>query len=657
MRFLLALLLLSVNAVEYSSCERIYVIPSLDSACPGELTGEPCFTLDEYVANPSLSSNIALKLWPGIHHLNSQLSVSNISSFVMSANTSATVVCSQEYYFSQLQQVHVSRITFIGCRMTLRHVTNVTFEKNTFMNGSICDKHEFEDGAALNVRYSLVLVSQCIFSNNLGYKSGAIYSNASIITVEQTAFLKNSICTCCDSGAAIYLRGGIMDIRNSKFIGNSAGYITGLGAAIYTSDAVVTIARTYFSDNRAGYNGHGGAIYASNGVIDILTETKFIGNTAGGNGGAVYTTSGDVSVTRTDFHINRIGGRGGAVYIDSNQGIVTITRSSFKDNRAGNDGYGGAIYVSSGLVTINSAHFGGNRVGNCSDHAYGGAISFNTDNFIITSSTFINNEASGGEGGAIYSDRRYTNISLTDNTFTQNTAAQCGVMKVNEFYHHVNMIGNTFTYNRATRMISRNKGGGVMCIRTASLSIIDNNFSHNSAAGGAGVIQVDESDVIIERSIFSNNRVGGNGGVLLTYAYPTRYSIINSSFTNNQAGYDGGVMYVGRADSHVTFSLSAFVFNNAKNRGGVVAIAGSFLKLSQVSTFENTAKLGNVVSFCKSHIITENPALPVRWDPIYPTVCGLFGNVKSASTNETVSRTTEQTAPPPLHIATDQSHE
>ena len=642
MMFLFALLLL--NAVQFSSCERFIIVPSPDSPCPGEFTGEPCFTLDEYVADPSLSSNVVLELQPGIHRLDSQLSASNINSFTMRANTSATVMCSQEYYFNRLQQVHVSQVTFVGCRMTLQHITNATFERNSFVNGSTCNNANLNlplpNGAALNVQYSLVLIRQCIFSNNLGYKSGAIYGNASTLTVEQTTFRKNSICTCCDSGAAIYLRGGSMDIGSSKFIGNSAGYITGLGAAIYASNAIVTVARTYFSDNKAGYNGHGGAIYTSNGVTAII-GTNFIDNSAGGNGGAVYTSSGVVSITRTDFRDNKIGGSGGAIYTESN-GVVTITSSFFRDNRAGNDGCGGAVYTSSELVTITSAYFRDNTAGNSSGH--GGAVSFDTDSFIITSSTFINNAASAGEGGAIYSARCYTNISLTDNIFSQSTAAFCGVMKVNEFYHYrVNIIGNTFTYNRATQIISKNKGGGVMCIRNASLSIVDNTFCHNSAAGGAGVIQVDESDIIIERSIFSNNRAGANGGVLLTYSYPTRYSIINSSFTNNQAGGDGGVMYIGRADSQVTFSQSTFSFNNARNRGGVVAIIGSFLKLSQASTFENTARLGNVVSACNSHTITENPALPVRWDPIY-SFCGLFGNVKSS--NKTVSRTTGQTTPP-----------
>ena len=124
LHFIFAITLL--NAIEYSSCERFNIVPSPDSPCPGEFTGEPCLTLQQYVTNPSLSSTITLEVHPGNHSLDSVLRVQNINSFTMMANTSATVTCSQQrsLYFNQLQQVHVSGITFVGCRMELQYVTN-----------------------------------------------------------------------------------------------------------------------------------------------------------------------------------------------------------------------------------------------------------------------------------------------------------------------------------------------------------------------------------------------------------------------------------------------------------------------------------------------------------------------------------------------------
>ena len=113
--FLFAVLFLISNTVQYSSCERFNIVPSPNSPCPGEFTGEPCLTLEQYVANPSLSSNITFELHPGNHRLDSQLSVSNINSFTMRANTSVTVSCIQHlripFYFNRLQQIHISGIT------------------------------------------------------------------------------------------------------------------------------------------------------------------------------------------------------------------------------------------------------------------------------------------------------------------------------------------------------------------------------------------------------------------------------------------------------------------------------------------------------------------------------------------------------------------
>ena len=83
---------------------------------------------------------------------------------------------------------------------------------------------------------------------------------------------------------------------------------------------------------------------------------------------------------------------------------------------------------------------------------------------------------------------------------------------------------------------------------------------------------MDESDVIIKRSMFNNNTAGGNGGVFHTYFYPTSYTIIHTFVTNNQAGGDGGVMYVGRAGSLVRINQSTFGFNHVTGRGGAIAI-------------------------------------------------------------------------------------
>ena len=576
--FTIILFLLDIT-VHCSNGAKFTIVPSPDSPCPGEFTGEPCLTLQQYVANPSLSSNIRLDLLVGNHRLDSQLSVSSINSFTMSTNTSATIVCGQQLdlpiSFNRLQQVHVSGITFIGCSMNLRYITNATLERSSFVNKTRCCR------SAFYTYESSVFIRLSIFLNNR-VSNGAIYGYRSTLVIEQTIFRNNyyrypSACCSSRSGGAIYIYSGNLNISNSTFNSNFAVY-RGHGGAIYTSNTIVTITNTYFSNNEAGSSGHGGAVYISGGMRTIMIE--------------IY----------------------------------------FRDNRAGSSGHGGAIYISSIIVTITNTYFNGNRAGSSSGH--GGAIYYDGDNITIINSTLVNNRASGGGGGAIYSARRYTIVSLKYNFFSYNMAAYCGVIDVDEFYHHnVNITGNTFTYNRAVGLTAGNNGGGVICIRNASMIISDNTFSHNSVVGDAGVMRVDESNVVIEESIFNNNTAGGDGGVFHTYFYPTHYIISRSTFTDNQAGDDGGVMYVGRAGSHVTISQSTFSHNHANKRGGVVAILGSTLHINGVNNFmNNTAELGNVLSACKSNISFANAGSKFLafQDPLVP-FCTLYDSFNSTS--------------------------
>ena len=167
------------------------------------------------------------------------------------------------------------------------------------------------------------------------------------------------------------------------------------------------------------------------------------------------------------------------------------------------------------------SYFSNNIVGGC-----GGAIATDeTNSVLVSNTTFTNNTASSGGGGAIYTGGRYgtlvANISVLNSTFGNNTSAYCGVLSVDEPYRSIaKIIGNTFSYNKAVGQTAGSNGGGVICVKNASVSVLENTFSHNVAAGDAGVIQVDKSDItIITKCVFSNNIAGSNGGVLYTHIF------------------------------------------------------------------------------------------------------------------------------------------
>ena len=129
---MLILVLLLNRAIQYARCHTIYIIPTPDSPCPGAIIGQPCFTLEQYAAdNSNYSANITLQLYPGNHSMDRvPLSILNINSFTMRATkpASVTVICGQlppdKYSWfvitgEQLETVHISDITFNGCKIEL----------------------------------------------------------------------------------------------------------------------------------------------------------------------------------------------------------------------------------------------------------------------------------------------------------------------------------------------------------------------------------------------------------------------------------------------------------------------------------------------------------------------------------------------------------
>ena len=250
---------------------------------------------------------------------------------------------------------------------------------------------------------------------------------------------------------------------------------------------------------------------------------------------------------------------------------------------------------------------------------------------LLTPPLSTTHAASSGGGSIYITESSHSNISLTNSSFINNIANFCGALLVDETYQYsINLTGITFTQNRAIGPSAGNNEGGAMCLRNASILIVDSNFNKNSAKGDSGAIKIEESDVTIKGSIFSNNFAGGDGGAFHTLVYPSTYSVSLTTFTNNMAGGSGGAIYVGTANSQVIIDQSTFSFNKAPSRGGAISVAGNTLKLTQSSIYSNTAKYGGVASACKSSVYITNPKVKSYPDPMYPD-CTLYD-----STNTTV---------------------
>ena len=621
------------------SCDTFYIVTSSGSPCPGEYIGVPCLTLQQYASNPSRSQNVTFLIEPGMYNLSTLLTVSDGYNFTMSS-TNATVTCTSataRFQFNAVENVHISGMTFQGCRNTairMIQVISASIMRSTFIDNPVLSGSSTY-GGCLYIASSSVTVSESEFQNNRAYYSGgAIYASSSTVRIKRSQFNYNTqeyrYATSGRGGGAIYAAYSNIIINGSLFTHNNAYSYYGDGGAISTSGSrILQIINTTFINNRAGsYRSiSGGAVYVSGQSAIIIIQCQFINNSANGNGGGLYYNGGNLIVTQTNFSSNSARGSGEALYKTGNNDIVVMSRNIFSNNIV--NSFGGAVYVlgTNSSISVFDCHF-------------------------------TNNTAMTEGGGAIYSNGQYANVILTSSTFHNNSASYCGVLDVDNYNHFsVNLTNSVFIYNTAS---GQTIGGGVACIRNASINIIDSTFKHNFANFHAGVFYIDESHTTVDGSLFINNSAALDGGVFYTYIHASDYIIRRSQFSENMAGDDGGVMLIGRLNCYLSIDETIFDFNSAGDRGGVIAIIASsmFMEINRTNIFNNTAQFGGVISACNSQVTLLDDSLFVTMDPLLP-FCVLYeGDIQiynitaptdpEVFTTEFLTTTEQQTTTEPL---------
>ena len=576
-------LLLLCAAFHQASSERFFVVTTRNDPCPGKFNGEPCLTLTQFVSgsytrflsDPSLVSDVTLDLQIGKHQIlySHDLLVQNMDSFILRATPEAILDCGNKYFnISNVKNVQISGIKFVNCTnsIVIKSVTQFKFDNCSLVNlqglsitdtpqATIMKSFFSESSQTVRVTETSITISQCTFSNNCV----GIYGENSHITVYQSIFSMNTANCITHSNQPLRSGGAI-------YLSYNALQARGR----YLEDEALTIANSTFEDNNAQQNG--GAIYISGSNIKI-NGSRFVNNTARLQGGAVYIVSTSTTTDSTS----------------------TIEDSEFISNHASIGG--GAIYAPASVQISNSA--------------------------------FIGNTAHLRGGGAIYTGGRNSNIEVARSLFRNNSAAYCGVFDIDELHHNIKIADSTFSLNIATGnsdigsilSISGIKSdiGGVMCVRNATISIVDSNFTHNEAAGYGGVMYVDDSTVTLEKCVFDSNTAGYSGGVTYTEQHRVQLKINFSSFTKNKVqGGDGGAVYIGRAHSQVSISESRFGFNSATDRGGVIIIYGGVLEVNNTDFNNNTAMGGGIGSACNSQTTIPDEIVTSE-DPDF-SFCNLY---------------------------------
>ena len=315
---------------------------------------------------------------PGVHALDVNITVANVSSLTLHGQSSsaniATIVCrgSVGLSFTSMVEFKIHSLAFTSCSRKYATPPASSF------------------ALLLQSTQNAVLVNS-FFHDNLG--TALVVNNASVTLAEKNEFINNS----ADYGGGIYASdNAVLSINGTtNFINNSAAVY---GGAIFTLENVIlSFNGTSNFINNSASNSVGGAIYTShNTLLSFNGATNFISNSAGIGGGAIYTLNNNV------LHFNGINNftdnsalYGGAVYTMMNAALSYYGTNNFISNSAAV--LGGAIYaLNNTALSFNGiSSFTGN-----SALVYGGAIcaDFNSTLTCNGTTNFANN---GGVTGTL----------------------------------------------------------------------------------------------------------------------------------------------------------------------------------------------------------------------------------------------------------------
>jgi len=179
-------------------------------------------------------------------------------------------------------------------------------------------------------------------------------------------------------------------------------------------------------------------------------------------------------------------------------------------------------------------------------------VSQGAADFSVEGLTFQNGDASTvDDGGGLYAKTENGNVTLTNNTFSNNSAVLSGGGTYVE--GSGTLINNTFSGNTAST-----SGGGAYVVSSSSLS--NNTFSGNTAVSGGGAHVGNGST--LNSNTFSNNTASNDGGGAWVGSSST---LDNNTFNGNTANDVGGGAYVNGSGN---LTNNTFSSNTASDDGG-----------------------------------------------------------------------------------------
>ena len=315
-------------------------------------------------------------------------------------------------------------------------------------------------------------------NNSFVWNTASSYGGAVIITggfttavIQYNDFTNN---VAWQSGGALSLSQNAANIQitNNGFYNNTAW---GNGGAIQMD----TVSNVYMYDDEFHHNnctapnwGQGGAISASWVTVMPMTRCNFVRNTAAYQGGAVWLEQNLPAPTLSYMNFT-------SCVFDSNLAGYNAVLGELKSHDAGggavfasgHDNVGDWLYFYECLFTNNTCLQGD-----------GGAIWANHSDTFLYRSNFTDNTATRGNGGAVSFFELYGTTPIHINRFERNTAGENGGGLALYNSSNFQVVGTWFLNNTAA-----GNGGAVDAIIMTLISFKNIVLKRNKANNGGGL--------------------------------------------------------------------------------------------------------------------------------------------------------------------------
>ena len=430
---------------------------------------------------------------------------------------------------------------------------HITGTADLAINGSVFDGNAArrEGGAVWNSAESTLFITDAEFDSNFADGSdadnggGAIFNNGGDVFIRSSVFEDNTAFGAGGgSGGAIFsVDGRVLVQGDSEFTGNSS---IRAGGAIEIIDGEFFDTGSVYTENDTGITlpgspGNGGAFHITGTATAAFEGTEFVGNLAASEGGAVWNAAGsttfltDVEITGNIASGDQASNGGGGIF--NNGGRVFVNNSTVSNNQAdGVSGSGGGVFSVDGLIRFDNSTIDGNQAA----RAGGGVEVIDGRAFFRTvtldsNTTGVALEGTPGNGGALHVTGNEANVTFSNSTITNNSAANQGGGLWNQIGSLLFLDSSTTVANNTAQVL----GGGVY--NRGFLSALDTAFADNRAEVNGGAIYITPTgSTRIENSSLSSNTAGNDGGGVFNFGSVFTQG---STFENNVADNTGGAIF------------------------------------------------------------------------------------------------------------------